>query len=117
MRSPFGIGIGAVPLVPSPSTEAERTQAAAEAGKVAKLLARPTSAQVGLLQHLADSSREGFWFITSAQWLDTILKATKGFTEAEVAQMYGFDWTERVVPARELRRELESLRTSQKGRG
>lgn len=99
-------GLGAGPVIPTPSTEAQRIRAAEQAGKVAKLLAKPSPAQVALFRRLAESSPEGGYVVREARWIDTILKATKGLSAAEMQRLHDFDWTERNVPPGELRKQL-----------
>lgn len=106
IKSPYGPGIGAGPVLTSPSTEAERTAVAEQAAKVAKLLAKASPAQLALFSHLAESSPEKGYVVTAASWIETILKATKGLSEAEITKLYGFNWTERDISPEELHREL-----------
>jgi hypothetical protein len=106
--SPTFHSLGAGPLVAFPATEAERTRAAKEASKVAELLAKPSSAQVALFRHLAESSPDGAYVVTAARWIETIMKATNGFTEAEMNSLHDFDWSERSASAEDLRRELKA---------
>jgi hypothetical protein len=61
---------------------------------------------LALLRHLAESSPDGSYIVTSSKWIEAILKATKGLSEADMNCLHAFDWTERVVPANDLRREL-----------
>jgi hypothetical protein len=106
IKIPDGSGIAAGPVVPFPSTEAERTHVAAEAGKVAKLLAKPSPGQLALFGHLAGSLPEGGYVVREARWIETIMKATKGLSEADVSRLLTFEWTERAISPDELRRDL-----------
>jgi hypothetical protein len=64
---------------------------------------------LALLRHLVESSPGGGYVVTSAKWIDAILKATKGLTEADMAHLHGFDWTERTISPKRLRDELLQL--------
>jgi hypothetical protein len=106
MTLPSRPGIGVMPAVPFSATRAERARAEKEASKAALLLRRPSPGQLALLRHLAESSPDGSYIVTSSKWIEAILKATKGLSEADMNCLHAFDWTERVVPANDLRREL-----------
>lgn len=109
MPSPFPPGIAVVPVVPFPSTEAERTFTAEQASKAALLLQRPSPGQVELLRHLAECSPDGNYLVATAGWIETILKATKGFSNDAMKRLHSFDWTERPASPGELRQELLAL--------
>jgi hypothetical protein len=114
IKAPIPPGIGVGPVVPFPSTEAERTRVAKEAGKVSLLLAKPSLAQIALFQHLAENSPEGGYLVTKARWIDTILKATKDLSEADMRPLlHAFDWTERQISPTALRRELQAVLKAQ----
>ena len=106
IASPHPPGIAVVPVVPFPATDTERARAAEEASKVALLLRRPSQAQGALLRHLAETSPEGSYVVSTAKWIDTILKATKSLNEADMTQLFIFDWNERAISPRDLRRKL-----------
>jgi hypothetical protein len=109
IKVPLGPGIAAGPIVPFPSTEAERTRVAEEAGKVAKLLAKPSPGQVALFGHLAVSSSDGGYIVKEARWIETIMKATKGISEADMSHLLTYNWAERAIPPDDLRRDLLAI--------
>ena len=106
MPSPFAPGIAAIPVVPFPSTEAERTRTAEEASRAALLLKRPSKGQIELFRYLAENAPDGRYVVTKAVWIETILKATKHLSEGEMMRLHAFDWAERETPPEELREEL-----------
>ncbi len=92
MASPFPSGIALIPSVPIPSTEAERIFAAEQSSKASVLLKKTSPGQVVLFRHLAANSPGGIWIVKTARWIDTIMRATKGFSEESMEQLYAFDW-------------------------
>jgi len=99
----FGLGVG--PVVPFPATEADRQKAADEAGKAALLVSKVSAAQRALLRRLAEASPEGY-LVPAASWIDTVLKATKGLTEADIERLHTFDWTPAAIGPEELRKKI-----------
>jgi hypothetical protein len=108
LASQYGPGFGIVPLVPFPTSKAERTRAEKEASKVALLLRKPSAGQLALFRHLVEGSPDKSYIVTSSKWIETILKATQRLSEADIERLRTFDWAERRVTAAELRRELLS---------
>jgi hypothetical protein len=108
LASEYGPGFGVVPLVPFPASKAERTRAETEASKIAVLLRKPSAAQLALFRHLVDRSPDRSYIVTSSKWIETILKATHGLSEADIERLQTFNWVERAIASAELRRELLS---------
>jgi hypothetical protein len=102
-------GLGVIPVVPFPASEVARDAAARETGRAAKLLARPSAAQIALFRLLCEHSPDGRYVVESADWIDTMLKATKGVREEDVAALRAIDWTPSSISSRELRKTVLAL--------
>jgi hypothetical protein len=107
-------GLGVVPVVGFPSTEADRRKAANETGKATLLLSKPSAGQVALLRHLAQTSPEGRYVVPTAEWIDTILKVTKGLSEGDVMDLQALNWSPAATTLEDLRKSvLGALKTKQ----
>jgi hypothetical protein len=105
-----GLGVG--PIVGPAASEADRQRAAAEATKVAALLAGASPAQIALFRHLAASSADGRYVVPASQWVDTMMRATQGLSEEDIKYLHSLNWTPAKITAQELRRKiLERLKT------
>jgi len=83
------------PFCTDAATKAEKEFANAEASKGALVLRRPSRGLTELLRHLAESRSNGRYLVRSADWLKTMLTATKGLGRGdEVALRFRLDGAE-----------------------
>ena len=105
-------GLGVVPAVGSSPSEADRDRADRETAKATVILEKTSPAQVALFRHLAESAPNGRYVVPRAQWIATVLKATTGVEEPDVAALFALDWTPESMTLEELRKKvLKALST------
>ncbi len=99
-------GLGVAPVVGFPSTEADRKKAAEESVKVAQLLSKAAPAQIALFRYVAQSSPNGQYVVPASQWVDTMMKAVEGLSEADIEYLKSLNWTPGHLSAEELRKKV-----------
>ena len=96
-------GLGVIPVVGFPASDAERNRAAEETGRISLVLSKASASQVALLRHLAQTSPGGRYFVPTSSWVDAVMKAVAGLSEADVERVQGLSWTPSDISADELR--------------
>lgn len=109
-----GTGSGANPLgvqivAPLGTSPAERERLAAEAAKVAALIAKASDAQKALLRHLAQNSQDQRFLVPASQWVQKMMDLTQGLTPEEIEYLKGLNWTPGHMDEAALRARIAEL--------
>jgi hypothetical protein len=102
-------GLGVIPVVGFPASDADRDRAADETGRISLLVSKASAAQVALFRHLAQTSPDGRYYVPTSKWIDTVMKAVAGLKEAEVEQIRDLDWAPADISADELRTRVREV--------
>ena len=87
-------------------SQAELEAAVAEAARIDVAIQSATPAQRELLRHLAQLQGDARYMVPSQLWIRTILHATSGISEEDIAQLATLEWRPGFVTPDELQRQV-----------
>ncbi len=104
--------------IASPDAKPEDiAKAAEEVAKINALVKDASNAQRALISKLAQQSGNQY-LVPASEWVDKLMQATKGITEADLEYLMTLDWKPGSVSAEELRKKvLKALENKDKPKG
>lgn len=94
--------LAVMPVFPFSASEKERQMIAAEAARVAAMLAHAQDAQKSFLQYLASQGTNGQYLVPTAEWVAKLLKVTDGLSPDDIEYLKQLDWKPGNVSEEEL---------------
>ena len=101
--------LGVLPVFPFGASDAQRDAVAQDAARVSALLTTASAEQRSLLEHLAARGTQGRYLVPTAQWIDHLLQATAGLTQADIDFLKTLDWTPSTLTAEQLRERIRKV--------